>query len=144
MPLKYFYIYLITAVAFIVGCSFDDPFGNRRESKPLGNLPPDTHLYLHVDQEKVTEYDTLKTGEIIENTYTVGLDTTPSRQILHWWGDDPDGKVVGYFYQWDYETQPTYTTAESDTFYVPIRTKYDEFSFKVWAVDDKGLLSKSP
>jgi len=138
------YIFSLAAFILIVGCSLEDPFGNRKESKPVGNLPPDTHLYLHVDQEQVTEFDTLASGEIIENLHTVGLDTTPSRQIIHWWGDDPDGQVVGYYYQWAYETEPTYTTQESDTFYVPIRTNYDEFSFKVWAVDDQGAEDNSP
>ena len=144
MPKKYFYIYLISVVVFLLSCTLDDPFGNRKESRPLGNLPPDTHLYLHVDQEKVTEYDTLQSGEIVENIYTVGLDTTPSRQIIHWWGDDPDGQVVGYYFQWEFDSAATYTTAESDTFYVPIRTKYDEFGFKVWAMDDQGLEDPSP
>ena len=138
------HLYIITAIALLLGCSLDDPFGNRKKSQPVGNLPPDTHLYLHVDQEKVTEYDTLQSGEINVNTYTVGLDTTPSRQVIHWWGDDPDGSVAGYYYKWDFETETTYTTAEVDTFYVPIRTKYDEFSFKVWAVDDQGLEDPSP
>lgn len=144
MPKKLFYIYLALAFAFLIRCSLDDPFGNRKESNPLGNLPPETHLYLHVDQQQISAPDTLPSGEIVDNLYTVGLDTTPSRQIIHWWGDDPDGKVVGYYFQWDYEAEATYTTAESDTFYVPIRSKYDEFSFKVWAVDDQGLEDPSP
>lgn len=139
-----FYIFLFTTVAFFIACSLDDPFGNRKESQPVGNLPPETHLYLDVDQETLTEMDTLPSGDIVERTYTTGLDTTPSRQIIRWWGDDPDGEVVGYYYQWDYETDATYTTAEMDTFYVPIRTQYDEFAFKVWAVDDQGLEDSSP
>lgn len=144
MPKKLFYIYLVLAIVFLISCSLDDPFGNRKESQPLGNLPPETHLYLHVDQQQISRTDTLPSGELVDVLYTVGLDTTPSRQIIHWWGDDPDGQVVGYYYQWDFEAEATYTTAESDTFYVPIRTQYDEFSFKVWAVDDQGLEDSSP
>ena len=139
------YLHIIVVIfLFAVGCSLDDPFGDRKQSSPVGNLPPDTHLFLFVDQQQVTEYDTLPGGEIVPRIYTTGLDTTPSRQIIHWWGDDPDGRVVGYYYQWDYQTEPTFTTSESDTFYVPIRTEYDEFAFQVWAVDDKGLEDPTP
>ncbi len=144
MMKKELYMAAVMAFLLIVGCSLDDPFGNRRESQPVGNLPPDTHLYLYVDQATETRLDTLATGEIVVATFTTGLDTTPSRQIIRWWGDDPDGQVVGYYYQWDYETEATYTTSEVDTFYVPIRTKYDEFRFSVWAVDDQGLQDPTP
>lgn len=128
----------------LTNCGLKDPFGDERASNPVGNLPPETHLFLQVEQDQVTVTDTLATGEIVSRLVTTGLDTTPSRQIISWWGDDPDGKVVGYYYQWDYEAEPTYTTLERDTFFVPIRSKYDEFSFKVWAVDDDGAEDPSP
>ncbi|MDZ7723949.1 MAG: hypothetical protein U5R06_14355 [candidate division KSB1 bacterium] len=135
---------IILMVAFLMSCSLDDPFGDKRVSEPVGNHPPDTHLFLMVDQQQSTVYDTLDNGDIVSDFYTTGLDTTPSKQVLHWWGDDPDGQVMGYFYQWDFDPEPTYTTQESDTFYVPIRTDYDEFSFSVWAVDDQGLEDPEP
>jgi len=144
MMIKKFSKLILAAALIVAGCSLQDPFGDRQTSEPVGNLPPDTHLYLQVEQTTQTAYDTLDNGEVIISTYTAGLDTTPSRQILHWWGDDPDGRVVGYYYKWDFDTEANYTTAESDTFYVPIRTKYDEFRFQVWAVDDQGLEDPSP
>jgi len=125
-------------------CGWKDPFGDERKSQRLGNQPPETHLFLFVNQYQRTVTDTLPGGQVVVNAYTAGLDTTPSRQIVHWWGDDIDGKVVGYYYQWDYQSEPTYTTAEYDTFYVPIRSRYDEFTFKVWAVDDQGLADATP
>ena len=125
-------------------CGFKDPFGDDRASKPAGNLAPETHLFLHVNQSQVTLNDTLANGQIVVKVYTVGLDTTPSRQIVHWWGDDPDGEVAGYYYQWEYQAEPLFTTAEYDTFYVPIRSRYDEFTFRVWAVDDQGLPDPTP
>lgn len=127
-----------------LSCSLNDPFGDEKKDQPLGNTPPETHLFLDVQQEQVTSYDTLQTGEIVPIIHTTGLDTTPSRQIIHWWGDDSDGEVVGYYTQWDYQDEPVYTTAERDTFYVPIRTQYDEFSFSVWAVDNAGAEDASP
>lgn len=135
---------LSLALALLSGCGLKDPFGDERTSKPAGNLPPQTHLFLHVTQSQVTLTDTLLDGTIVTRFYTTGLDTTPSRQIVHWWGDDPDGTVAGYYYQWDYQPAPLYTTAEYDTFYVPIRSRYDEFSLRVWAVDNQGLQDPTP
>ena len=134
---------LLLLMLLLAGC-IKDPFGDERTSRAMGNLPPQTHLFLHVTQEQVTLSDTLLDGTILTRLYTTGLDTTPSRQIIHWWGDDPDGIVAGYYFQWDYMGAPLYTTAEYDTFYVPIRSRYDEFSFKVWAVDDQGLQDPTP
>ncbi|MBN1541517.1 hypothetical protein JW992_05185 [candidate division KSB1 bacterium] len=124
------------------GCSLKDPFGDSRESRLLGNLPPETHLFLLVDQD--VKLDTLSTGKIDTLIVDAVLDTTPSRQIVYWWGDDPDGRVVGYYYRWNYQTEAGFTTAERDTFYVPIRSFYDVFSFSVWAVDDQGVEDPTP
>jgi hypothetical protein len=52
--------------------------------------------------------------------------------------------VIGYYYQWSYEDTPTFTTAESGTFYVPIRQKYDKFEFRVQAVDNDSLVDPVP
>jgi hypothetical protein len=92
-------------------------------SQPYPNQLPDTRLFIQPD--------------------TCGLDTTYSTQILHWWGSDPDGEVVGYYYQWSYfgESNPdsfVWTTSESDTFHVPIRQDVDHFWFKVKAVDNSA------
>ncbi len=98
-------------------------FHDEKESEPYGNQAPETYLFLFVAN------DTL-----------LGIDTTASRQVVHWWGDDPDGEVIGYYIQWDYQSEPVWTTAEYDTFYVPIRTAYDEFELQVWAVDNDSLM----
>jgi len=92
-------------------------------SEPYPNRLPDTRLFIQPD--------------------TCGLDTTFSTQYLHWWGIDPDGEVMGYFYQWSYfgEEYPDsfiWTTSESDTFHVPIRQDVDYFWFKVKAVDNSA------
>ncbi|HCK99434.1 MAG TPA: hypothetical protein DHW42_04930 [Candidatus Marinimicrobia bacterium] len=92
-------------------------------SEPYPNRLPDTKLFIQPD--------------------TCGLDTTISTQYLHWWGIDPDGEVMGYFYQWSYfgEEYPDsfiWTTSESDTFNIPIRQDVDYFWFKVKAVDNSA------
>jgi hypothetical protein len=109
----------------------ENPFHSEKESNPYQNKPPETYLFLFVVPDTAA-------GD------TVGIDTTASKQILHWWGEDSDGGVIGYYYQWDYQAQPEWTTSESDTFYVPIRTDYDQFTFRVWAVDDDSLMDPTP
>lgn len=115
----------------IYTCS-ENPFHPEKESNPLENEPPETYLFLFVVQDSS------------DTTSNHGIDTTASKQILHWWGDDGDGQVIGYYYQWNYQSEPVWTTSEYDTFYVPIRKTYDNFTFKVWAMDDDSLMDPTP
>lgn len=90
-------------------------------SNPYPNQLPETNLFIRAD--------------------TSGLDTTYSTQVLHWWGSDPDGEVIGYYYQWSFfaESYPDsfiWTTSEFDTFNLPIRQLVDDFWFKIKAVDN--------
>ena len=134
----------IISLLLWIACDLQDPFGDRRKDLPKDNRPPETHLFLMVNQQVITEQDTLDNGTIVVNTYTAGLDTTSSKQIVHWWGDDPDGHVSGYYKLWNYPDSATNTIMEYDTFYVPIQSKYDEFTLQVWAVDNKNLQDPSP
>jgi len=100
--------------------------GERKVDNPLPNQPPETYLFLFTDTT---------------------LNTTTSRQILHWWGDDPDGFVVGYRYSWDPtlpEDQWTWTTQTSDTFSLAIPGADTVYVFSVRAVDDQGLSDPTP
>lgn len=118
---------IILSLILLITCATDQP------TEIHGNRRPETHLFLMPG--------------------AAGLDTTLSTQIVHWWGDDPDGQVTGYYYSWDFyqKEKPDsfcWTTAEYDTFLVPIRQKYDAFNFIVKAVDnfarwDYPALSKS-
>ena len=69
---------------------------------------------------------------------------TTSKQELNWWGDDPDGDVVGYYYRWNTDSDWIYTEEEGGIFYVPIRTELDIFSFEIKAVDNDGNEDDSP
>ncbi len=79
------------------------------------------------------------------------LDTLDYRQILHWWGSDPDGTVIGYLIKWDggwtppegairwpADTSFVFTTATTDTFTVPTGGDYAERTFVVRALDDQN------
>ncbi len=114
----------------VVSCS------RRFPDVPKPNLPPDTHLYL-------------------ESTRT--LRTTTSQQVLHWYGDDPDGLVVGFLYTFDAEAPVpetwggdtlagvwTFTTAQSDTFGLRFISQDTTFTFRVAAVDDQSAVDPTP
>ncbi|MFC1572759.1 hypothetical protein ACFL6M_04080 [Candidatus Eisenbacteria bacterium] len=112
------------AVGVVPGCSLDE--GLMRE-----NQPPQTYLSVQGSD----------------------LDTTNYRTILDWWGTDVDGLVIGYAYRWSEPWQPepedslwwedsswTFTSANRDTFDVPVEGTYAERLFQVRAIDD-GLLA---
>ncbi|MBD3225501.1 MAG: hypothetical protein GF313_12300, partial [Caldithrix sp.] len=124
-------IIFFMTILFIINSCDDNILYSERKSKPVDNKPPDTYLFLVVNPN-ANDQDSL------------GIDTTASKQIVHWWGEDPDGEVIGYYIQWDYQAEPQWVTTEYDTFYVPIRSAYDEFTFQVWAVDDDSTMDPSP
>ena len=67
-------------------------------------------------------------GEYLWDTLPNALTTiTSSRQELHWWGEDSDGDVIGYYYKWSSDSLWTFTNLESAIFYVPIRTDLDAY-----------------
>ena len=120
----------------LIFCCDKNPFHPPKKSKPVSSQPPETYLFLFIAADSVGMDSTL-----VDIT---GIDTTTSKQVLHWWGDDSDGQVIGYYIQWDHQDEPTWTTSEYDTFYVPIRTNFDRFTFRVWAVDNDSLKDPTP
>lgn len=117
-------------VIFILGCD-TNPFHTDKKSRLVSNSAPETHLFL------------IPTPDSLAGK-PYGIDTTASKQTLYWWGEDKDGQVIGYYYKWDFSDSMIWTTKETETFYVPIRTDYDEFTFQVWAVDNDSLMDPSP
>ena len=106
--------------------------------------------YWVYDTSQYSWWGTDLTGEshglesvILFDTSTFHTITT-SKQELHWWGDDPDGHVVGYYYRWNTDSDWIYTQNEGGIFFVPIRTVLDIFSFEIKAVDNDGNEDKSP
>jgi len=128
------YKLLLLLLSFLWVTCDTNPLHPDKNGELMGNQSPETYLFL---------FPAPDTSAGDSSNYT-GLATTVSKQILHWWGDDKDGQVVGYYYQWDYQETPVWTTSEYDTFYVPIRTDYDEFTFRVWAVDNDSLTDPTP
>jgi len=135
MNKKQFVLIIVLLSSVLLNTCDQNPFHPDKESKLSANKPPETFLFLFVLTDSTAASDSL---------HSAGIDTTASKQLLHWWGEDSDGGVIGYYYQWDFQEDPVWTTAEYDTFYVPIRSSYDEFTFKVWAVDNDSLIDPTP
>jgi len=88
---------------------------------PVENIPPDTHIF-------------------VEGT----VDTVPAKQVIHWWGNDPDGYVVGYYYNWDDSPDTIFTTLKVDTFTLQASDTINFHTLKVWALDNENAWDPTP
>lgn len=105
-------IFIIVAIIFFVSCS-----ENITDNK-VENIAPDTHLFLYPDSSVSQQQSKLK---------------------VNWWGDDPDGLVTGYYFQWKgLDDGWTFTTKNDSTFYLPIGSADTNYSFTVMAADNGG------
>ena len=145
-------IFRLIFLFFVLSC-------NRWEyedlSDPIDANPPETYLslvaidtiYASIDSagNMVYAIDEEPSEQYIWDTLSNALTTiTSSRQELHWWGEDADGNVIGYYYKWSSDSLWTFTNLESAIFYVPIRSDLDAFTFEVKAVDNDSLIDLSP
>lgn len=86
------------------------------------NLPPNTFLSLFPDST---------------------ISPQKTRVKITWWGDDPDGLVVGYNISFD-SLNWSYTTKNDSTFLLAINGNDSTFRFWVAAVDEEGLADPTP
>ncbi len=85
---------------------------------PVGNQPPETHLFLFPDST---------------------ISQQKSRLQVHWWGDDPDGLIVGYYFKWEgLDSAWNFTTRNDSVFSLPIGTVDTNYTFIVAAADNSG------
>ncbi|MBS1272445.1 MAG: hypothetical protein MAGBODY4_01590 [Candidatus Marinimicrobia bacterium] len=149
------------ALLMFSGCELKNPLEQPLDNNSVGNQPPETHIFLPPDvpillDTTIISIDTIFTGvdTLFDTTFvdtsrlggrnTFIPDTTESKKIIYWWGDDPDGEVVAYQYKWNFEDTWTTDSTEHDTFYLPIRTAFDQFEFQVRAIDNAGAMDASP
>jgi hypothetical protein len=148
------------------GCElFEEP----PSSSPFENAAPETYLTISSQSIIIARLDSVvcdSTG-LCDSSYSyyfeadslegdsippADLDTLQnalqavlaSTQTMTWWGEDPDGDVIGYFYKWKHEADWTYTTNESETFIIPIRTAFGIFGFAAKAMDSDSLVDPTP
>lgn len=108
----YFLLLALIGMMFINSCSEEFP------DQPNGNSPPNTGMFLYPDST---------------------VSQQPSRLRVNWWGDDPDGLIIGYYFKWEgIDNSWTFTTKNDSTFSLPIGTSDTTYSFMVSAVDAQG------
>ena len=83
---------------------------------PLGNQPPHTGVFLYPDSN---------------------ISSQPSKIDVHWWGDDPDGFVIGYYFSWDGKSW-AFTKSNDSLFALKIGIADTNYIFRVSAVDNGG------
>jgi hypothetical protein len=96
------------------------------------NVPPETFLSLYPD------------SGIPDTT----LASTTSQQHLYWWGDDPDGAVIGFLFSWE-EDEPDveawdFTTEYDSTFALTMSGAETTYTFRISAVDNAGEPDPTP
>ncbi|MFC2094646.1 hypothetical protein ACFLSH_03355 [Bacteroidota bacterium] len=85
---------------------------------PVGNQPPETGLFLYPDST---------------------IRQQPSRLNVHWWGDDPDGLISGFYFMWEgIDSSWSFTTANDSIFALPIGSSDTSYKFIAAAVDASG------
>ncbi len=109
--MKKFSIIIISFLSFNLISCYDAITDN-----PLPNQPPETGLSLFPDSS---------------------LGGQPSRLRVSWWGDDPDGLVIGYYFSWD-GTNWTFTPSNDSLFALEIGVVDTIYTFSISAVDQNG------
>ena len=139
--------FLISFVVLGLSCSrweYQDP------SNPVDLQSPETYLSFAATDTIYAGLDSLgnpvyaigndpDSAMVWDTLFQAFTTITTSKQTLHWGGEDVDGTVEGYYYKWNTDLNWTYTTLESGTFFVPIRSELDIFEFEVKAVDNDQL-----
>jgi hypothetical protein len=107
------FLLIISIISLLIVSCKDDPVSN-----PIGNQSPNTGLFLYPDS-------------------TIGQQL--SRLQVHWWGDDPDGIISGFYIKWEgINPEWSFTASNDSVFSLPIGTSDTVYTFRVAAVDDEG------
>lgn len=104
----------ITLIAVLIFTSCSEKIVDSK----IENLPPETKLFLFPDSANQ-------------------ISKQKSKLNVHWWGDDPDGFVIGYYIKWENE-QWAFTTKTDSIFTLVISGMDTSYNFFVAAVDNDG------
>ncbi len=83
---------------------------------PIGNQAPKTGVFLYPDSS---------------------ISRQPSKIDVHWWGDDPDGFIIGYYISWD-GRHWSFTKSNDSLFALKIGVTDTNYTFYVSAIDNGG------
>ena len=156
------FIIIVIGLLTLAGCEL---FEESPTSSSFENAAPETYLSISSQSVIYARLDSIvcdSTGLLCDTSYSYYFeaDSTPpddldtlhnalqivlaSNQTMVWWGEDRDGDVIGYYYKWKHEQDWTYTTNESKTFIIPIRSAFGIFAFGVKAMDSDSLVDPTP
>ncbi len=107
---------LIKIISFIVLMFIVSSCVKNAVDNPIGNKAPHTGVFLYPDSS---------------------ISKQPSKIEVHWWGDDPDGFVIGYYFSWD-NKHWTFTKSNDSLFALQIGITDTNYVFRVSAVDNGG------
>ncbi len=117
--IKYFYAFIWLLIGFIYFSSCNDPIISEKN-----HIPPQTYLSVFS-----MPGDTLAPGRTIKK--------------ISWWGDSPNGFVVGFKISFD-SLNWGFTTKNDSTFIFTLAGQDSTFRIWVAAVDDQGFIDPSP
>lgn len=120
---------------FPVACCLIFACSENFSDNPHPNQPPETFISIFSERD---------------------LNAAISRQTLHWWGDDPDGAIVGFIYTFDNNAPELtswsnaspaaswiFTTNTRETFTLRLAGTDTTYTLRVKAVDDQGAADPS-
>ena len=96
------------------------------------------------------ENQTPQTFTVVDTIIRNGDDRLESRVDIRWWGDDPDGYIIGYEYTFDEPITPmtawTFIRSQDSVFLLQTPAGQDtaDFVFSIRAIDDEGAVDASP
>jgi hypothetical protein len=102
---------LFLLLSFIIVSCYEDITEN-----PIPNQPPETGLSLFPDST---------------------ISGQPSRLNVSWWGDDPDGLIIGYYFSWD-GVNWSFTSSNDSLFALEIGVVDTIYTFRISAADQDG------
>jgi hypothetical protein len=104
---------IIAVLSLLISSCKDDQVSNA-----IGNQAPNSGLFLYPDSSIIKQ---------------------PSRIHVHWWGDDPDGIIIGFYIKWEgIDSAWSFTASNDSIFSLPIGSSDTVYTFKVCAVDAEG------
>ena len=86
-----------------------------------------------------------ETYTVVDTIIRSGENRFITQIVINWWGEDPDGYIIGYEYSFD-KIKWHFTTLQDSSFTVQIpegQKNYD-FAFYIRSVDNDGLKDLSP
>lgn len=91
------------------------------------------------NNEPLNENRAPETGIFLYPDNPDSINKQKSRLQVHWWGEDPDGVILGYYFRWvGLNSQWNFTTATDSLFSLPIGSADTTYVIEVMAVDVLG------